>query len=88
MVFCTMAQVILSTSQEYKSHECKEVAGMVDDISESVFPSPSQQSAIEILGDLEDSKVFELLLIVTLPAMPINCSLKALPRNELMPFPT
>ena len=42
-------------------------AAEVDYIDDTPYPSPSQQSAIETLRNLEDTKVLELLSIIRRP---------------------
>ena len=49
-----------------QSRGTEAIAASVDELDESTYRSPSQQSAIEILRDFEDNKVLELLSAVRL----------------------
>ena len=44
-----------------QSQEEKAIAASIDELSESTYRSPSQQSAIETLRDFDDSKILDLL---------------------------
>lgn len=50
-----------------QSQEEKAIAASIDELSESTYLSPSQQSAIETLQDFDDSKVLDLLSSFRLP---------------------
>ena len=52
---------------ESYSQERQAIAASVDELDESTYRSPSQQSAIETLRDLDDIRILNLLSAIRLP---------------------
>ena len=71
--FSTGLQEMYSNNTENflqsQSQEAKAIAASIDELSESTYRSPSQQSAIETLRDFDDSKVIDLLSAIRLPGL-------------------
>ena len=72
---------IQSQSQKEKAN-----AAFIDELTESTYFSPSQQSAIETLQDFDDSKVLDLLSVIRLPGHGHSTSHTALSSEQLDAF--